>query len=218
MNRPAFIYAAYPPAATVTATSTASGLTAADVLESTEDTGWRPATIAGAQSLTIDLGDSLPIGCVALAGEYLNGITLEVRASSDNFGGVDIQISPPAALAQHVATWRQWTQAPYRYWKLIFTGLGLSTEIYHAALCRYEPLPFLDDGADPDIMQAEGSHLISQSGYYMGSYQQRAMRALSLDFGQVTEAQYEIFQRSARPRGRARIETSTAIRLPAAFT
>ena len=197
MNRPAFIYAAYLPGTTVAATDTAAGYAPADVLEGCEDSGWKPVDTTGSKSLTLDLGGAFLVGALAMTGEYLNGVTLEVRASSDNFALSDVQVSPPASIVNFTTAWRNWSAGTWRYWRLIFSGIGASFLLHHVALGPFEPLPFHGDGHDPDTFGAEGDHLVSVSGYYLGNSQRRAMRAISLGFGQVTADEYVLFQRWA---------------------
>lgn len=197
MDQPLFIFADYLPTATVTATDTASGYAAANVLQAHEDTSWKPADNTGTKTLTFDLTTPLSRGALAIAGEYLNGVSLEVRASTDDFVASDVEISAAAVISDPTTTYRLWTNAQYRYWRLVFTDLGASTEIYHAALQRQDLLPFLDDGFDPDAYKTEGSHLLAVDGHYLGSVQTRTMRELSLDFGQVTAAEAVLFQRWA---------------------
>lgn len=197
MSQPAFLYADYLATATVTATDTDTGYSAADVLESCEDLTWKPANQTGSKSLTIDLGATLLIGAVALVGDFLNGVTLEVRGSTDNFVASDVELSAAAAIATatFVSTWRSWSNGNYRYLRLVFSGMGASFRISHVAACRFDLLPYPEDGHDPDIIQAEGTHLVSVSGYYLGSNQQKTLRPLQLAFGEVTDAEFAVFQR-----------------------
>jgi len=197
--KPAFIYANYLPTAAVTATDTATGFDPADVLEPVEDTGWKPTDVSEPKSLTIDLGVSVPWGCLAILGEYLNGVTLQVLASTDDFVGSSVEVSAAAVIntGTFVSTWRSFTERNERYCRLIFSDMGASFEIHHVAICRYDQLPYLNDGHDPSVIQATGTHMISQAGYYLGSNHQRTMKPLSLDFGQTTAAQFVKLQRWA---------------------
>jgi hypothetical protein len=196
MNKPSFIYPTHLSNATATATDTATGYAAANVLEGCEDTGWRPANITGSKSLTIALGGSLPIGQVALLGQYVNGVTLEVRGSTDGFVSSDVSLSGVTTISSSafVTAWRSFTEANYSHIKLIFTGFSSSFEINHVACCRAVLLPFLEDGHDPDTFQPEGTALIGTAGTFLGFTQTRTMRNLTLDFGQITSSQYNHFQ------------------------
>jgi hypothetical protein len=196
MNRPTFIYPTHLTTATATATDAATGYAATNVLEGCEDTSWRPDNTSGAKSLTIALGGLLPIGQIAVLGNYLNGVTLEVRGSTDNFSSSNVQLSAGATISssEFITTWRMFTENLYTHIKLTFTGFAASFEVQHVACCRAVPLPFLEDGHDPDTFQSEGTHLIGTAGTYLGATQQRTMRNLNLDFGQITSSQYAPFQ------------------------
>lgn len=197
MLQPLFIYADYLPAAAVTATDTATGYAAADVLQAHEDSSWKPANITGAKSLTFDLSTALSRGAIAVAGEYLNGVTFEVRASTDNFATSDVQISAPAAISSYTTSYRLFANSIYRYWRLIFTDMGASTEIYHVAIQKQDLLPWHENDPAPEAYKTEGSHLVSPDGHYLGATQTRTMRNLELDFGLILDAEYVIFQRWA---------------------
>jgi hypothetical protein len=196
MNRPAFIYPTHLATATTAATDTAANYAAANVLEGCEDTAWKPANTTGSKSLTIHLGGLLPIGQIALLGQYLNGVTLEVRGSIDNFAASDVQLSAAAVIgtSEFITAWRMFAENLYTDIKLIFSGFGASFQVQHVACCRAVPLPFHDDGHDPDSFQPIGTHLIGTAGTYLGATQLCTMRNLNLDFGQITTAQYLPFQ------------------------
>jgi len=196
MNRPSFIYPIHLTTATATATDAATGYPASNVLAGTEDTAWRPLNTTGSKSITIDLGGLLPIGQVAVLGNYLNGVTLEVRGSTDNFATSDVQLSAPAAISssEFITAFRRFTENLYRQVKFIFSGFAASFAVTHLACCRAVPLPYLADGHDPDVFQTEGTHLVGVVGTYLGATQQRTMRNLLLDFGQIVNSQYPPFQ------------------------
>lgn len=197
MLQPLFIYADYLPTAAVTATDTATGYAAANILQAHEDSSWKPANVTGTKSLTVDLGTALTRGALAIAGEYLNGVTLEVRASTDNFVTSDVQVSAPAAIAAFTTTYRLWTNAAYRYWRLIFTNIGTSTEIYHVAIQQQDLLPWHASDPYPEGYKTEGQQLVAVDGHNLGAVQTRTMRNLNLDFGEVLDTEYIIFQRWA---------------------
>lgn len=195
-GKPSFIYPIHLTTATVTATDTASGYAPANVLQGVEDTAWKPANTTGSKSLVIHLGGLLPIGQVAVLGQYLNGVTLEVRGSTDNFATSDVQLSAAAVIStsEFVTTYRRWTEALYSDIKLIWSGFAASFEVIHVACCRAVPLPYLEDGYDGDSFQSEGTALVGTAGTFLGFTQQRTMRNLNLDFGQIVSSQYLPFQ------------------------
>jgi len=196
MNRPAFIYPTHLTSATASATDSKTGYPVANVLEGCEDTAWRPATTTGSKVVTIALGGLLPIGQVALLGNYLNSITLEVRGSTDGFVSSNVLLSTAAAINSSAFTtaYRQFTEGLYSHIRLTFSGFSASFEIQHIACCRSVVLPWLDDGHDPDCFQSTGNHLIGTAGTYLGATQQFSQRMLTLDFGHITSAQYPQFQ------------------------
>jgi hypothetical protein len=201
MNKPSFIYPIHLSSATVTATDTAATVngvnySAANILEGTEDTSWRPLNNTGSKTLTIALGGLLPIGQVALLGNYLNGVTMELRGSTDNFSTSNVQLSAAATISSSafITAYRRFTEAQYSHIRLIFSGFSTSFEVQHVAICRAVPLPYLADGHDPDAFQPTGTHLIGTAGTYLGATQQNTMRLLNLDFGQITSGQYLPFQ------------------------
>lgn len=196
MNKPSLIYATHLATATASATDTAAGYAAANVLDATEDTGWKPANTTGAKSITVALDAQMPIGAVAILGQYLNGVTLTVSGSTDNFVASNVELSAAAVINSSVfiTAWRMFAENHYSHIKLTFSGFSTSFSIQHIACCRAVPLPYLTDGHDPDAFQSEGTHLIGSAGTYLGATQQRTMRTLNLDFGQITSSQYLPFQ------------------------
>jgi hypothetical protein len=195
MNKPTFIYPTHLTTATATATDTATGYDAANVLEGAEDSAWRPSNTSGQKSITITLGGMLPIGAVAILGNYLNGVTLEVRGSTNGFATSTV-ISAAAVISSSafITAWRGFTENYYTHIRLTFAGFSASFDVAHIACCRAVPLPWLEDGHDPDSFQATGTHLIGTAGTYLGCTQQNTMRTLSLEFGQIPNSQYEAFQ------------------------
>lgn len=197
MLQPLFIYSDYLTTATVTATDTKSGLSPLDVLAAEEDNVWQPLNVTGSKSLTIDLGMAQAMGALGIVGDYLAGVTLELRASSDNFATSDVQISSPSVMSDYITHYRLWANTSYRYWRLIFTGLGASTAVAHVALCSQDLLPFMDDGMDPDAYASVGTALISPDGRFLGASRLRTMREIVAKWGQIDDSEYVLFQRWA---------------------
>lgn len=195
MNKPTFIYPCHAPAASVSATDTAAGYAAANILEGTEDTAWKPLNTTGAKTLTITLGTTLEIGQVAILGKNLNGVTITVNG---HLGATNYELSAAAAVTTaNDCIYYQFTPREVDTISLIINGATSTTTIMHVACCRAVSLPYLEDGHDPDAFQSEGTHLISVNGSYLGNTQQRAMMSLSLSFGQVTAGQYTPFEQWA---------------------
>lgn len=195
-GRPSFIYSIAPTTAIATATDTASGYAAQNIIEPCEDTAWKPLNITGSKTLVLDLQLLLPIGQIAVLGQYLNGITMEVRGSTDNFVTSDVQLSAAAIISTSTfnTAYRQFTEDSYRYIKLILFGFGPSTEIMHVSACRSVSLPYLEDNHDDQSFQPTGTHLVAPSGVYLGASQQCTMRNTSLDFGQIPSSMFPAFQ------------------------
>lgn len=195
-GRPSFIYSIAPDTSTATASDTMAGYDAQNVIEPTEDTSWKPANTTGNKSLVLDLQLQLPIGAIAVLGQYLNGITMEVRGSTDNFVSSDVQLSAAAVISSSSfnTAYRTFTEGSYRYIKLILSGFGASSAIMHVSCCRSVNLPYLEDGHDPVKFKPTGSHMVGVSGVYLGASQQCTMRNLSLDFGRIPSSQFPAFQ------------------------
>lgn len=196
MNRPTFIFATHHPTATAYSPSVAAGYAAANILEGTEDTAWKPADTSGSKYIEVLFGGLLPIGQIAILGQYLNGVMLEVRGSTDGFVSSNVQLSAPSVIgsSEFVTAYRRFTESLYSEIVLIFTGFAASFEIQHVACCPAVSLPFLDDGFDQDSFTPSGDHLIGVAGTYLGATQRNTMRNLALDFGQIVNAQYPPFQ------------------------
>jgi hypothetical protein len=193
MLQPLFIYANYLPAATITASDTKSGTAAANLLEGSEDNSWQPANTSGSKTITIDLGIAQPIGAIAIAGEWLAGVSLEVRASTNNFSGSNVLISASAAMVEYLANYRSFTQASYRYWRLTISGHSTDTALYHLALSPGDLFPWSEEGTDPDSYQTTGSQLLSPDGRFLGATRQRTMRHINYRPGQISDAEYLLF-------------------------
>lgn len=197
MEQPAFIWQAYSTTASATATDSATGTAAADALLATEDPGviWKPADITGTKSFTIDMGAAMALDCFALSGAGLSGITVEVRASTDNFSASDVQLLAGTSMIGSISAWRKFTNAAeYQYYRLNFSSFGTDFYLAFVALDQLQLLPWLSDGHDPDQMETDTEDMESPTGIYLGSVQNKIMRNLSLDFGQVLDNELTIFQ------------------------
>lgn len=196
MNRPAFLYpnTPYLSSATAAATDSYAGSSPSAMLSATEDTYWRPANVSGAKTVTIDLAEARLVDTLALLGQGLDGVTVEVRASTDGFITSNVQIVPDTVLVADVnAAWLDLQDEQthvYRYWRLIFSTMGSAFRVAFACLCDRALLPWFEDDIDADSVEADGEHLMSAQGLYLGSPQQNAMRELRLNLGAVTDGEY----------------------------
>jgi len=190
-QQPAFLFASYGPTASASASSSASGYLAADVLQADENNGWKPATTAQAQ-ITIDLGSIVLNDHVALAGNNFAGVSIFVSGSSDgvNFSNTLI---PTTLISAKGEAWFKYAPASFRYLRIAMVGHSSAFQIKHVLFGLLVPLPFLEDGACLNPIQSEGQHLISYAGLYLGSVTQRVTRPFSLSFGQVTAVEEAAF-------------------------
>jgi hypothetical protein len=194
MGQPTIIFCDYGTTASVTATSTLTGTSAADVLISTEDTYHQP-TSTSSYSIVIDAGVALTSDVVAFLGANLVGVTIEVRGSTDNFVSSDVQVKAGTLLTANVnAAYLAYTAASYRYWKFNISGHASNTRIAHICLDTAVDFPYFE--TDPDILNVTPSakQLISASGIYVGTNQTKAMRELNLDWGEVTASELAVLE------------------------
>jgi hypothetical protein len=187
--QPAFLFAAYGPLAAVSASSTAAGYDAVDLLQADECNGWRPATTA-LSSVIIDLGAAESCEFCALAGADLHGVSLAVQGSNDGstFTSLATQVAP-----RDGAVWIQLAQATYRYFRLSISGHSTKFLLKHIAVGGLSLLPFFEDGYCSAPLQADGTHLISTAGLFLGSVTTKVTRPFSLSFGQITPVEEALF-------------------------
>lgn len=191
-QQPAFIYATYAAGVTVTDSPDSAAFDPNSVLQADEVSGWKPANLTGSHSLIYDYQAAVPLEHVAMCGKGMNGVTLEIRGSSDNFASSDVQLLAPTVLVGNLAAWVSFTQATYRYIKYIYSGHGSTFTIKHIA-AGLALLPFLNDGFCELPLESDGDHLISHEGLFLGSVTSKVMRSFSLDFGQLTFAELPTF-------------------------
>jgi len=192
-QQPAFLYATYPMGVTVAALPESPGYTPAHILQADENNGWRPLNTVGAHALICTYPTPVQFDYFALVGKSIDGVLVEVRGSSDGFNASDVQLSPPAPLSGAIAAWRAVPTAIYNSIKYIFSNFSVDFQIKHIAAGILSPLPFLEDGFCTAPLQAEGSHLISHAGQFLGSVTDRVMRPFSLSFGQVDPVEEALF-------------------------
>lgn len=191
-QQPAFIYATYAAGVTVTDSPDSANYDPANVLQPDEVSGWKPANLTGSHSLIFNLQTPVPLEHVAICGKALNGVTLEIRGSSDNFATSDVQVLAATVLSGERAARCSFTQATYQYFKFSFSGHGSTFMVKHIA-DRLALLPFINDGFCEFPLESDGDHLISHEGLFLGSVTSKVMRSFSLDFGQLTFAELPTF-------------------------
>lgn len=198
MAQPKFLFpnTPYLPTATAAATDAYAGTAAANVLTATEDAYWRPANVTGSKTLTIDLGEPRNVNALGLAGEAMDGATIEVRASTDNFVASDEQIQAPAILTATVnAGWSDLGDGTtYRYWRLIVSTFGSAFRLSWVCLCSSALLPYFEEDWDAESLDVTAEDLVSAEGLYLGTNQSATLRALRLGFGAVTEGEWTVLR------------------------
>jgi hypothetical protein len=188
MGQPTIIYCDYGTTATATASITGNG-NGSDVLIQTEDTFYAPL-VTTTFSLVIDLGAAAAMDSFAMLGHNLGGASVEVRGSTDNFAASDDLVSADAVMVSDVnSTWAAFTEATYQYWKFIFSGHPSNVRVAHICLMSQVLLPYFEIDPDIDTVTPTTVQLISQAGTYNGANQQRAMREMSLNWGEVTASE-----------------------------
>lgn len=194
MLEPLFIYGDYHEQATVTATDSKSGTVPVDVLQPDEDNSWSPANVTGSKTLTFDFILQKTIGALAIVGDYLNGVTVEVYGSNLSNFSTQTQLLAPVAMTEYQANFFTWDNDTCRYGRIVFSGFGRSFSVAHVAFCPFAPLPFFDDGIDAHSYQSEGEQIVSPDGYYIGGRKARTMLKTTLAFGQILDSEYALFQ------------------------
>jgi hypothetical protein len=188
MGQPTITYCNYSTTATATASLTGNG-NGSDVLIETEDTYYAPLATTSF-NIVIDLGATLSFDTLTILGNALNGTTLEVRGSTDNFVASDVSIDTATALVGNANTaWVDLTLSSYRYVKFLFSGHASTLRISNICLVERLLLPYFETDPDIDNVTPTGVQLISQAGTYNGSNQQKAMRDMSLNWGEVTASE-----------------------------
>jgi hypothetical protein len=125
----------------------------------------------------------------------MDGTSIEVRASTDNFATSDVSVKTASAILSDVnASYETLTSSTYRYWKLLFTGHPSNIRIANICLTERVNFPYFE--TDPDIRNFTPTavQLVSQSGIYVGANQQKSMRLMDLSWGQVTSSELAIIQ------------------------
>ena len=194
MSQPTILFCDYATSASVTASSTLSGTDAEDILISTEDTSHSPSSTSS-YNIVIDAGSAITADAVAFLGALLDGVTVEIRGSTDNFAASDVQVLAGAPLVGNInAAWTTFDSASFRYWKFNVSGHASTIRIAHICLDVAVSFPYFEK--DPDIVNVkpEAKQLVSQGGVYVGTNQTKSMRELKMDWGGVTEADLAVIQ------------------------
>lgn len=183
-EQPAFLYSTYAPTATVTASTSAAGYSASDILQADENNGWKPLNTSPT-TLTIDLGSAITTDHIALVGTSLSGVLVSL-AGADNAGMTgSVVLVAETAIASNGESWLKYATASHRYLQVTVSAHSTAFQIKHMVVGLLAPLPFMEDGFCPNPIQAEGQHLVSYAGLFLGSVTQRVIRPFTIPFGQV---------------------------------
>ena len=189
-GQPAFIYANYPPGTTASASSSAAGYAPENVLQAEEAEGWRPLSHVGTHVLTVS--NSQAVDVIAMQGKALDGISIKVEAASTPEGS-RTELLATTVIDQNETVYLRIAQGSQAYLIYTFTNVSNVFTVKHIVASQLALLPFLEDGLCLAPLQAEGDHLVSQSGYFLGSVTTRVMRPFSLDWGQVDDVEEVAF-------------------------
>lgn len=193
MGQPAFFWCEYSDSATVTATDSAEGADASDILYSTDDLTHSFANATGTKTYTIDLAASTSVTALAILGEGINGESVEVRGSTDNFVTSDVQLKASTALIAEInAAYLTFTGGSYRYIKLNFNSPSTAMQIAHVCLGDVTQVEYFEEDWDAPNIQHTGDHTISDTGYYLGSNVKAVYKRLNIVMGDLTSAQFSV--------------------------
>jgi hypothetical protein len=194
MDKPVFLFYNFDAAASVTATDSQAGRDPEDVLYSSEDTYWKPLNVTGSKELVIDRNESTFHNTIALLGIALDGVSLEVRTSTDNFVSSDNLLFSRVLDSNINATWVPHSGCECQYIKLIFTNFDTDFAVSFVCPADAIRLPYLEKDFDPDNIVATGDHLVSSSGMYIGFNLQKSMSEMTISVGEVSPEEYnELF-------------------------
>lgn len=190
MPQPTLLYPNTPYLATATASATDAyaGTAATHVLSAREDTYWRPANTSGAKTLTVDLGEVRATNALALVGEGMDGVLLDVEVSTNGSAWSTV-LADGNLFAPVNVGWAAWTQTPARYVRLTFSAFGSAFRVAWVCLCNAELLPYLEQDFDAHNIDEAGEASVSPGGLFLGNVQRRSMRELTLRFGLLEAAE-----------------------------
>jgi hypothetical protein len=199
MGKPALLFCKYNILATVAVTDTfspAGNYAGVNVLNPTEDLTHRFANNVGIKDILIDQIDSRTLEFVALLGDFLDGVTMEVRASTDNFTVSDVQLLAATVISADLnCAWQALTTTgDYRYLKIRLSGISSSLEVAHVCAGELIENPYFEEDWLPDNINATGKHLESSAGYYVGSTVEKVMREMVIAPGQLTEVEFAVYK------------------------
>lgn len=159
--------------ATVTASSTAAAVSAANMFDGRLYTIWKPANTSQ-QTITLTLTASASADSLAIAGHDFatQGTAISLESSTDNFAADTTQIIAPFTLTNNRPIFCTFTQLSKRYWRLKIAA-GSTAAPFIAVLClgnKIEmPEYITNEGFDPMQHQVVSQSHVSQTGQMLGS-------------------------------------------------
>jgi hypothetical protein len=149
------------------ASTTAAGYDVLNLRDWRAYTWWRPTALPA--TITVDCGVAKAANYALLYGHNLGslGLTVEVRASTDNFAASDVLVDTVTP-ANDKPLLRTFASVSYRYWRWRFTGASVPT-IAIAPIGTALALPRrLKKGFDPIGRKLKASTNRSESGHALG--------------------------------------------------
>lgn len=186
MSKPAILYDSRLKDGVPVASGTAAG--AFDVANLTDwrpFTWWKPDAMPG--TVTVDAGVAAAVNYWAVWGHDLGtqGATIELRKSSDNFGGNDVLIdsftpTDDDPFARYVAT------ADERYWRFRLTGATAPSLAIAAMGVLFEFPEYLEQGFDPLGAEPMGGFNRAVKGAPLGRSSDYELWSQELEFRQIS--------------------------------
>lgn len=173
---------------TVTATTTAAGYAAANIIDWRAYTFWRSADTA-TQYLTVDCGEALAADAVGIHGHNLFsvGATLAVECSSDDFA-TDVTVASAGALVTSDGPLlRTFAAQTKRYWRIKITTLSAACYIAVAAIGARFTFSESIDGEFTPAAERFDSDVESSPGQMLGGVRGFIERSSMVDFEYVTD-------------------------------
>ena len=167
------------------ASTTATGFDVLNLLDWRPYTEWQPTALPA--TVTVDSGAAASVDYWGVWGHDLNtqGATIELRKSSDNFGGNNVLVDSltPSSDAPFM---REVSTADEQYWRLRITGTTMPTLGIAAIGSTLEIPKGLREGFDPRGRTPKGMFNKSVAGMPLGRTIQHEEWSQSLIFPDIT--------------------------------
>jgi hypothetical protein len=191
MGKPAILYIDYASTATFTATDTISGRSVDDVANATEDEFWQPADQTGTKTITIDLGSAIQLDHSCLLGSDMGGVSLTVQTDDNSgFSSPTTRFTGTISSELNSAVIVHTASSTERYIRYQFSGMSADFKIAHIAPDKLVELPTFEQDWGSEGIDADFVSLVTDTGFYTGGITRKAMRNISLNWGDVTTAEF----------------------------